>query len=89
MCKELDIKLRIFLCFSTDLWDSYNDNVVNLRKGHRLLHGGLQLCTRNMPQGLPITIPMTNNIGFQNLAHVLVHFENAEPDLGRKGFQPD
>jgi hypothetical protein len=42
-----------------------------------------------MPQGLPITIPMTNNIGFQNLAHVLVHFENAEPDLGRKGFQPD
>lgn len=42
-----------------------------------------------MPQGLPLTIPMTNNIGFQNLAHVLVHFENAEPDLGRKGFQPD
>ncbi len=32
---------------------------------------------------------MTNNIGFQNLAHVIVHFENAEPDLGRKGFQPE
>jgi len=32
---------------------------------------------------------MTNNVGFQNLAHVVLHFENAEPDLGRKGFQPE
>jgi hypothetical protein len=32
---------------------------------------------------------MTNNIGFQNLAHVVIHFDNAEPDLGRKGFQPE
>ena len=89
LVKELGLKLRIFLAFSTDLWDSYNDKKLGLRKGHRLLHGGLQLCTRHMPQGNPLTIPMTNNIGFQNLAHVLVHFENAEPDLGRKGFQPD
>jgi len=86
---ELGLTLRIFLAFSTDLWDEYNDNILGLRKGHRILRGGLQLCTRHMPQGLPLTIPMTNNIGFQNLAHVLVHFENAEPDLGRKGFQPD
>ncbi len=89
LVQELGISLRIFLAFSTDLWDTYNDNKLGLRKGHRLLRGGLQLCTRHMPQGLPITIPMTNNIGFQNLAHVLIHFENAEPDLGRKGFQPD
>ena len=53
------------------------------------MHGGLQLATRHMPQGLPLTIPMTNNVGFQNLAHVIIHFENAEPDLGRKGFQPE
>lgn len=89
LVNELDLKLQIFLAFSTDLWDAYNDNTVGLRKGHRLLRGGLQLCTRHMPQGLPLTIPMTNNIGFQNLAHILVHFENAEPDLGRKGFQPE
>jgi len=89
LVKELGLKLRIFLGFSTDLWDGYNDNALGLRKGHRLLRGGLQLCTRHMPQGVPLTIPMTNNIGFQNLAHVLVHFENAEPDLGRKGFQPE
>lgn len=86
---ELGIKLRIFLAFSTDLWDTYNDKSLGLRKGQRLLRGGLQLCTRQMPQGLPLTIPMTNNIGFQNLAHVLIHFDKAEPDLGRKGFQPD
>lgn len=89
LVRELDISLRIFLAFSTDLWDTYNDKTLALRKGHRLIRGGLQLCTRHMPQGQPITIPMTNNIGFQNLAHVLIHFENAEPDLGRKGFQPD
>ena len=89
LVKELGVSLRVFLAFSTDLWDTYNDKNLGIRKGHRLLRGGLQLCTRHMPQGQPITIPMTNNIGFQNLAHVLVHFENAEPDLGRKGFQPD
>jgi Histidine kinase-, DNA gyrase B-, and HSP90-like ATPase len=89
LVSELGLKLRIFLGFSTDLWDGYNDNTLRLRKGHRLLRGGLQLSTRHMPQGLPLTIPMTNNIGFQNLAHVLVHLENAEPDLGRKGFQPE
>lgn len=86
---ELGLKIKIFLAFSTDLWDSLNDKKLGLRKGHRLLHGGLQICTRHMVQGPTLTIPMTNNIGFQNLAHVLVHFENAEPDLGRKGFQPD
>jgi len=86
---ELGLQLRIFLGFSTELWDNYNDKTLKLRKGHRILRGGLQLATRHMPQGLPLTIPMTNNIGFQNLAHVLVHFENAEPDLGRKGFQPE
>ena len=89
IAKELKLKLYIFLTFSTDLWDHLNDKQINLRKGHRFIGGGLQLATRHMPQGLPITIPLTNNIGFQNLAHVVVHFENAEPDLGRKGFQPE
>lgn len=89
LIRELGIKLYIFLAFSTDLWDNFNDKQLGLRNGQRILRGGLQLATRNMPQGLPLTIPMTNNIGFQNLAHVIVHFENAEPDLGRKGFQPD
>lgn len=42
-----------------------------------------------MPQGDLITIPLTKSIGHQNQTHVIVHFEGAEPDLGRKGFQPE
>jgi len=42
-----------------------------------------------MPQGDLLTIPLTSNIGYQNQAHVVVHFKNADPDLGRKGFQPE
>jgi len=89
LARESGIFVYIYLSFSTDLWDTLNDKRLNLRKGARVLRGGLQLATRHMPQGPVLTIPMTNNIGFQNLAHVIVHFENAEPDLGRKGFQPE
>jgi len=85
----LDLQIYVFMCYSTDLWDDYNDNRLKLRKRSRILRGGLQQATKNMPQGSPITIPLTNNIYFQNLTHVIVHFRNAEPDLGRKGFQPE
>ena len=77
------------MCYSTDLWDDYNDNKLALRRHGRILGGGLQLATKHMPQGHAITIPLTNNIGFQNITHVIIHFQNAEPDLGRKGFQPE
>ncbi|MCP3104221.1 ATP-binding protein [Myxococcus sp. K15C18031901] len=89
LISELGLRLYCYVGFSTELWDAFNDAQLKLRKGLRLLRGGLQLATRNMPQGMPIPIPMTNNIGFQNIAHVIVHFDNAEPDLGRKGFQPE
>lgn len=42
-----------------------------------------------MIQGELIAIPLTSNIGYQNQCHVLVHFKDADPDLGRKGFQPE
>lgn len=42
-----------------------------------------------MPQGELIQIPLTRNIGRQNQAHVVVHFENCTVDLGRKGFQKE
>lgn len=86
---ELDPRIYVFMCYSTDLWDDYNDTVLKLRKGTRVLRGGLQQATKHMPQGNPIPIPLTNNIGFQQITHVIVHFQNAEPDLGRKGFQPE
>lgn len=89
LARDLGIKIYVYLAFSTDLWDALSDKTFSLRQGMRVLRGGLQLATKHMPQGMALTIPMTNNIGFQNLAHVIVHFENAEPDLGRKGFQPE
>jgi hypothetical protein len=89
LCKDLGVQLYVFMGFSTELWDQYNDTKLNLRKGFRILRGGLQLATRHMPQGAPITIPLTQNIGYQNITHVVVQYQNAEPDLGRKGFQPE
>jgi len=89
LARASGVSIYVYLAFSTELWDAINDTQLQLRKGARVLHGGLQLATRHMPQGVTLTIPMTNNVGFQNLAHVVLHFENAEPDLGRKGFQPE
>ena len=71
------------------MWDQYNDEIIKLRKGSRVLRGGLQMAANHMPQGDLIAIPLTSNIGYQNQVHVVVHFTEAEPDLGRKGFQPE
>ncbi|SDD22248.1 Histidine kinase-, DNA gyrase B-, and HSP90-like ATPase [Cupriavidus sp. YR651] len=79
-----------FFCYSAvQVFDRFNDETAKLRKGQRVLRGGLQLATNSMPQGELITIPLTSNIGYQNQAHVVVHLSNADPDLGRKGFQPE
>ncbi len=89
-------KIYVFLGYSEQIWENYNDKTLNLRKGLNILRGGLQLATRNMPQGRQIRIPFPNNVGLQKLVHVIVHFESeyyknddADPDLGRKGFQPE
>ena len=89
LIKELDLRLYIYLAYSIDVWDWFNDEKLKLRKGSRLLRGGLQLATRNMPQGCLLTIPLTHYIGYQTLAHVIIHLKDSEPDLGRKGFQPE
>lgn len=78
-----------FFAYSTQVWDEFNDNKVHLRQKYRILKGGLQLATQRMPQGDLLTIPLTQSTGYQNTTHVIVHFYDAEPDLGRKGFQPE
>lgn len=78
-----------YFVYSTSVWDQLNDVTANLRKGFRVLRGGLQLANNQMPQGEQIVIPLTSNTGYQNQSHVIVHFKNADPDLGRKGFQPE
>ena len=64
-----------FFGYSTDIWDTYNDSVLKLRKGSRILKGGIQVATNCMPQGDLLIIPLTRNIGYQNVTHVVVHFK--------------
>ena len=78
-----------FFCYSIDIWDSFNDEKLGIRKGEKILRGGLQLATNSMPQGELILIPLKRHMYYQNVSHVVVHFEKVDPDLGRKGFQPE
>jgi len=72
--------------FSTKKWEQFNRSL-NLRNKVRILYGGIQVAANNMPQGELIQIPLNRNIGRQNNAHIVIHFSNYEPDLGRKGFK--
>ncbi|MFA9423868.1 MAG: ATP-binding protein, partial [Sedimentibacter sp.] len=83
-------KPTIYFCYvySVQVWNKI-DSSLKLRSGVNALYGGIQLAANNMPQGELIQIPLTRNIGRQNQAHVVVHFENCIADLGRKGFQKE
>lgn len=86
---QFDVSIYGYFAYSTSIWDSLNDKKAKLRKGFRIVRGGLQMANNHMAQGELITIPLNKNTGHQNQAHVVVHFNGAEPDLGRKGFQPE
>lgn len=89
LVEEYKIEAYGYFAYSTAIWDQFNDVLAQLRKGYRVLRGGLQLANNRMPQGDLAVIPLTMNIGYQNQCHIIVHFTNADPDLGRKGFQPE
>lgn len=89
LIREHKILVYAFLCYSTSIWDEYNDNTLKLRKRGRILKGGIQLSTSSMPQGDLLSIPLTRSLWYQDITHVVVHFDSADPDLGRKGFQPE
>lgn len=74
---------------SAKQWSEFNDEILKLRKGTRLLHGGLQLACDGMVQGDLSVIPLTSAIGYQANSHVIVHFTDGDPDMGRKVFQPE
>jgi len=87
LVKELNVKIYFFMCFSIELWDQLKSQI-GLNKRAQLLQGGLQIATRHMPQGPLLQIPLNRMLGFQNITHIIIHID-AEPDLGRKGFQPE
>jgi hypothetical protein len=90
LVKSYQVTVYGYFSFSTQAWDHYNYQILKLRHGSSgVLKGGLHIATRNMPQGDAITIPLTSSIGYQKTSFVIVHFDSAEPDLGRKGFQPE
>ncbi len=53
------------------------------------MQGGLQIASDFMPQGELLVIPLKRFIGYQQNTHVIVHFTQGLPDLGRKTFQPE
>jgi hypothetical protein len=81
----------VYGCFlrSAKIWSELNDEGFALRKGQRIIHGGLQLATDFMVQGDLSIIPLTSTIGYQANSHVVVHFTDGSPDMGRKVFQPE
>lgn len=81
----------VYGCFlrSAKLWAEFNDEILKLRKGQRIIHGGLQIASDFMPQGELSIIPLTSSIGYQANSHVIVHFTDGDPDMGRKTFQPE
>jgi hypothetical protein len=83
--------VTVYACFlrSAKMWGELNDDVFGLRRGQRILHGGLQLATDFMVQGDLSIIPLTSTIGYQANSHVVVHFTDGNPDMGRKVFQPE
>ena len=87
--KKLQPNIYGFFGYSVDIWDYINDQKYNLRPNYRILRGGLQMATTNMPQGDLITIPLTSNIGYQKTSLVIIELKHVKPDYGRKAFQPD
>ena len=84
-------KVAIYGSFlsSSKQWNDFNDNALSLRKGQRIIYGGLQLACDGMVQGEPLVIPLTSTIGYQANAHIIVHMSDGNPDMGRKVFQPE
>jgi len=74
---------------SSKQWNDFNDNVIGLRKGQKIMQGGLQLACDGMVQGDSLVIPLTSAIGYQANAHVVIHLSEGNPDMGRKVFQPE
>lgn len=89
LLKQYDVRVYGCFCNSVDRWRDINEKIIKARKGANVIAYGLQMATDNMIQGNSLQIPLTSNIGYQKQAQVIVHFNGAEPDLGRKGFQPE
>ena len=65
------------------------NSAMGLRENAFVLKGGLQIASDGMPQGELLVIPLKRYTGYQNTTHIVVHFRDGNPDMGRKTFQPE
>lgn len=77
--------IRVEYGYTTKLWKVFNEKL-GVRGNMQVLKAGIQLAANGMPQGDVIQVPLTRYTGRQNQVHLLIHFKNYTPDLGRKGF---
>ncbi|MBL0940388.1 MAG: hypothetical protein IBJ03_15955 [Gemmatimonadaceae bacterium] len=84
-------EIAVYGCFlsSAKVWGEYQRSDLGIRPHPLILKGGLQLATDFMVQGDLGVIPLTSTIGYQAATHVIVHFADGNPDMGRKVFQPE
>lgn len=84
-------EVSVYGCFlsSAKQWAVYQKDVLRVRASPLLMKGGLQIASDNMIQGDLFVIPLTSTIGYQAATHVIVHFVDGNPDMGRKVFQPE
>tara|TARA_R110002051_G_C8749539_1_gene500054 strand:- start:83 stop:2059 length:1977 start_codon:yes stop_codon:yes gene_type:complete len=85
---QYDVKVIASFLYGTKAWKTINQ-AIGCRGNANVYGPGIQLATDDMPQGELIQIPLNKYIGRQNQAHVLIHFDGAPIDLGRKGFEKD
>lgn len=89
MIRQYSLTAYGYFCNSVDRWSDINKKFIGIKRNTNYITFGLQLATDNMIQGSSLQIPLTSNIGFQKQSQVIIHLNGAEPDLGRKGFQPE
>ena len=83
--------VAVYGCFlsTAKQWGLYQRDVLRIRREPLILKGGLLIASDNMVQGDLNVIPLTSSIGYQANTHVIVHFRDGNPDMGRKVFQPE
>lgn len=81
----------IYACFvsTAKTWTKWRDEYLQINKNSDIIKGGLIIASDNMVQGDRLVIPLTSAIGYQANTHVIVHFDDGNPDMGRKAFQPE
>ncbi len=83
--------VSVYGCFlsSSKQWGKYQREILRIRNEPLVFKGGFVIASDYMVQGDINVIPLTSTIGYQANTHVIVHFHDGNPDMGRKVFQPE